>query len=361
MCGGTATSSLPCQYSAGLSPRVRGNPPSGPLVCWRNRTIPACAGEPLTLAIHLAEYGDYPRVCGGTLLFENAVKGEPGLSPRVRGNPQQGPGAALGLRTIPACAGEPARRVAPRAGGEDYPRVCGGTYIDLSESPLDGGTIPACAGEPETMQITTVCSKDYPRVCGGTTRNWIPCWARKGLSPRVRGNPTYFSYLACPERTIPACAGEPHNSPGRCCPSRDYPRVCGGTLGFNFGIGVACGLSPRVRGNQCYLLGGGMLYGTIPACAGEPAHSARCAHSARDYPRVCGGTHPASEAVEVALGLSPRVRGNPLRQSRDAGPRRTIPACAGEPQRYKAACYNDGDYPRVCGGTGGRRWRCTSN
>ena len=49
----------------------------------------------------------YPRVCGGTSVFAVGLAGGQGLSPRVRGNLG---GMALlsgGLRSIPACAGEP--------------------------------------------------------------------------------------------------------------------------------------------------------------------------------------------------------------------------------------------------------------
>ena len=49
------------------------------------------------------------------------------------------------------------------------------------------------------------------------------------------------------------------------------------------------------------------------------------------YPRVCGGTVHAGLKRAGEKGLSPRVRGNPVRQGRDADAKRSIPACAGEP------------------------------
>ena len=73
-------------------------------------------------------------------------------------------------------------------------------------------SIPACAGEPSK-------SKN-----GHATL--------KGLSPRVRGNPTLSPYGFFSLGSIPACAGEPWA--GTASPELDY------------------GLSPRVRGNHRY-------------------------------------------------------------------------------------------------------------
>ena len=49
----------------------------------------------------------------------------------------------------------------------------------------------------------------YPRVCGGTPPVPPRNPQRKGLSPRVRGNPTPGVGAGQPDGSIPACAGEP--------------------------------------------------------------------------------------------------------------------------------------------------------
>ena len=74
-------------------------------------------------------------------------------------------------------------------------------------------------------------------------------------------------------RSIPACAGEP--AAGRCCglPTMLYPRVCGGTWAVKPIKCSATGLSPRVRGNPVAGLGVPHYMRSIPACAGEPAHT----------------------------------------------------------------------------------------
>ena len=50
-----------------------------------------------------------------------------GLSPRVRGNPRHRNSSTLEVRSIPACAGEPLTIRPPPQEARVYPRVCGGT------------------------------------------------------------------------------------------------------------------------------------------------------------------------------------------------------------------------------------------
>ena len=86
MCGGTAGNARRHCVFAGLSPRVRGNRypaiPEGD----RDGSIPACAGEPEEFGYGGSPAQVYPRVCGGTMVNQNAMGQPQGLSPRVRGN-----------------------------------------------------------------------------------------------------------------------------------------------------------------------------------------------------------------------------------------------------------------------------------
>ena len=112
--------------------------------------------------------GVYPRVCGGTRGLASYLYWPVGLSPRVRGNPRAPPRTVSSPRSIPACAGEPGRPDDDAGLMEVYPRVCGGTILDLAE------------------------------------REQLP-----GLSPRVRGNQDLRQHVLYLTRSIPACAGEP--------------------------------------------------------------------------------------------------------------------------------------------------------
>ena len=114
----------------------------------------------------------YPRLCGGTLFVVPGQSLPRGLSPPVRGNPAAVAAAAAQLRSIPACAGEPAGALAEADVEKVYPRLCGGT-----------------AGQPVYLH------------------NGI------GLSPPVRGNLRPDEHVPGAAGSIPACAGEPDPIP----------------------------------------------------------------------------------------------------------------------------------------------------
>ena len=334
-------------------------------------SIPACAGEPGCWWSTRGAGWVYPRVCGGTGWNGARPNRGTGLSPRVRGNRLAGGGAHPDGGSIPACAGEPGDRDGRFSRRRVYPRVCGGTAAvarcwrkcqglsprvrgNRGVVPLPmrrRGSIPACAGEPATAGHASPDLGVYPRVCGGTSSLRTRYTLRWGLSPRVRGNPHPPHRKVKREGSIPACAGEP--SPPRPAKSirRVYPRVCGGTVGSRHSNHPAAGLSPRVRGNPAGTAGAAARRGSIPACAGEPPKVGRSARWAGVYPRVCGGTGLPRTGHERHQGLSPRVRGNLVRDDVADGGIGSIPACAGEPTRACRRGRLHGVYPRVCGGT----------
>ena len=191
----------------------------------------------------------------------------------------------------------------------------------------------------------------YPRVCGGTRGNHSACQTRRGLSPRVRGNPSPPSGPPAWPGSIPACAGEPCIECHRPNNRRVYPRVCGGTPEGLHNPATIGGLSPRVRGNPARAEHHAQRCRSIPACAGEPVLQGQRPAPPQVYPRVCGGTSRLPLGEMASRGLSPRVRGNPVTlEVIDAGTG-SIPACAGEPARRHGTGRSCWVYPRVCGGT----------
>ena len=299
-------------------------------------SIPACAGEPCRTLPGLKATEVYPRVCGGTR--SRSGRGVPslGLSPRVRGNPDINANPPMPNRSIPACAGEPVNAGAGGVSGRVYPRVCGGTMGTATGGrPWDGlsprvrgnrnrpslsgpraGSIPACAGEPRRGCRSGWRTGVYPRVCGGTSLHHDVPEDRAGLSPRVRGNLRRWPAARDVSRSIPACAGEPTIECTYHQKGRVYPRVCGGTGLANLAVVIKQGLSPRVRGNHRVVVPWDCYPGSIPACAGEPPRPNRPPATGRVYPRVCGGTAGRQLLQDGAQGLSPRVRGNPRRSCR---------------------------------------------
>ena len=168
-------------------------------------------------------------------------------------------------------------------------------------------------------------------MCGGAVLTLTAATRQRGLSPRVRGSPVMWSTLPSTTRSIPACAGEPVIGVALIHLAEVYPRVCGGAALTTDPSGYAAGLSPRVRGSRDHVHDGGGPDRSIPACAGEPAGSDSSDTTEPVYPRVCGGAPRRSTSANASQGLSPRVRGSQCHSSRPAGTSGSIPACAGEP------------------------------
>ena len=294
-----------------------------------------------------------------------------GLSPRVRGNQGGWSESFITMRSIPACAGEPTASKPKTTIQEVYPRVCGGTAGgDLAPGARNGlsprvrgnpadrldrhqakRSIPACAGEPGRARRILADAEVYPRVCGGTSIPLCCSATMTGLSPRVRGNLRPRASDRPSAGSIPACAGEPAHTCSSHWPVKVYPRVCGGTTLKSPDARVCQGLSPRVRGNRPLHSCRRRDIRSIPACAGEPVSRNGEKNAEKVYPRVCGGT-PVDGGPRVRQqGLSPRVRGNPGAFASVKYRHRSIPACAGEPMIPGLNLERSKVYPRVCGGT----------
>ena len=195
------------------------------------------------------------------------------------------------------------------------------------------GSIPASAGEPFSASSRRRRKRVYPRVCGGNQQSG--------------------PFLGCGIGSIPASAGEPTVTGEEAASVRVYPRVCGGTSKLRLDPKDFRGLSPRLRGNLAERQRLALRKGSIPASAGEPIAQRAMMSSIRVYPRVCGGTCRLYAKTKWKWGLSPRLRGNrsAIRSRQSGG--RSIPASAGEPCLSCRTTTAPGVYPRVCGGTSG--------
>ena len=209
-CGGTLPSALRKDRPTGLSPRVRGNHLTIAPDLVDAGSIPARAGEPRAGNRAASARTVYPRACGGTNPPPASHFQSNGLSPRVRGNLVSPLQQMQGRGSIPARAGEPITVESPFVALRVYPRACGGTartgpgqtYVAGLSPRVRGNpqvqpvhdavarSIPARAGEPVPPVHPTTCTTVYPRACGGTGRKRQPPANRSGLSPRVRGNPS---------------------------------------------------------------------------------------------------------------------------------------------------------------------------
>ena len=289
---------------------MRGNLQANGKPGFLDRSIPAYAGEPTESTLARAVAQVYPRVCGGTWEVVPRNAHLKGLSPRMRGNPLLSRRCRNFRRSIPAYAGEPGH-------------LC---------------KLPPASGV-------------YPRVCGGTRVTSVMTTGGEGLSPRMRGNPGRGPSPDGAAGSIPAYAGEPANPAASSGRHQVYPRVCGGTPEDLLALTDSRGLSPRMRGNLSWRPQHFHIVGSIPAYAGEPQRVGIRRGAARVYPRVCGGTGPPYSRIICVCGLSPRMRGNRRGQAPPAQPPGSIPAYAGEPPLPFAEQGTEEVYPRVCGGT----------
>ncbi len=216
------------------------------------------------------------------------------------------------------------------------------------------GPIPASAGEPSCRKGPSPNSRAYPRERGGTAAERLQSGEDEGLSPRARGNRASSHRVARAHGPIPASAGEPKEGQIATARAEAYPRERGGTPARCACRGLLRGLSPRARGNRLREAGRRTWHGPIPASAGEPRSIGARKNRPGAYPRERGGT-PRSAALPAGpRGLSPRARGNPSPFGVGDSRHRPIPASAGEPHGCGHRRGHEGAYPRERGGTSRR-------
>ena len=134
-CAGKPPDDLGLTGSTGVYPRVCGEACAGRVVPRLVKgSIPACAGKPVRSPSRRDRWGVYPRVCGEAL---EQLRFEPvfqGLSPRVRGSPDEWIVDIALVGSIPACAGKPGLHARYRRGHGVYPRVCGEAFLGSSSN-----------------------------------------------------------------------------------------------------------------------------------------------------------------------------------------------------------------------------------
>ena len=288
--GGTHSVVRESSSYLGLSPPTRGNHRPRRQRGALEGSIPAHAGEP-SFAIGLAlRLWVYPRPRGGTLNPSPLVGVPIGLSPPTRGNRRRLARRNHRAGSIPAHAGEPVTIRPLHVLDGVYPRPRGGTILTIiialylrGLSPPTRGTplrpqfptaadrsIPAHAGEPAISQPARRSRAVYPRPRGGTAYAVAHGAGCQGLSPPTRGNPYRAARVCEPARSIPAHAGEPSGTPTRRRKAGVYPRPRGGTETRITTAESTPGLSPPTRGNPQRPVQYRSGQGSIPAHAGEP-------------------------------------------------------------------------------------------
>ena len=318
----------------GLSPRVRGSLQFRHSFLLYGRSIPASAGQPMLVGDVRRMPPVYPRECGAAHIRCKSTPTVSGLSPRVRGSRVLNGGIAPGTGSIPASAGQPgtARGRTSRPGV--YPRECGaagnmltclrtrrglsprvrGSHGITKLYVKSGRSIPASAGQPSVPAVSVSFHPVYPRECGAAPTATGRARGSGGLSPRVRGSRAPPCRRRRIRRSIPASAGQPCLSATESIWIEVYPRECGAAPPLQSPLSGDYGLSPRVRGSLGVDRRDELRCGSIPASAGQPLTFRRRGTGSRVYPRECGAAPNCACVRAIRYGLSPRVRGSPLRR-----------------------------------------------
>ncbi|OZG59022.1 hypothetical protein BTIS_0175 [Bifidobacterium tissieri] len=201
-----------------------------------------------------------------------------GSSPRVRGKLGRYRLARVGLRIIPACAGQTGPWWRRPWRGPDHPRVCGANVrLSLACSSRSGSS-PRVRGKPATIAVAAVPG---------------------GSSPRVRGKHHRAARPRRAVRIIPACAGQTVRGTGIDHQRQDHPRVCGANDAPGTRRHAEEGSSPRVRGKLLSQPLPVLRDRIIPACAGQTVDTVMPVHPPSDHPRVCGANHNSGSVCPV--------------------------------------------------------------
>ena len=139
----------------GLSPPTRGIHPIRRQILMPSRSIPAYAGDPLSLRALDAPLPVYPRLRGGSHETDAVVFENNGLSPPTRGILLRLGKPDYQRRSIPAYAGDPNGRSIRLHKARVYPRLRGGSAIIVSLSISYRGLSPPTRG----ILLRRVCQR----------------------------------------------------------------------------------------------------------------------------------------------------------------------------------------------------------
>ncbi len=259
----------PCGSSAaGLSPLARGTRAGDGATAVEHRFIPAGAGNTMTTSLIPGWMPVYPRWRGEHSQNCRAWSRCCGLSPLARGTLIGLGVAGMGLRFIPAGAGNTGAGVSGRDSGAVYPRWRGEHVPSACRSPGSHGLSPLARGTPHTFKhrvrvlrfipagagntrpfprIVDVCSV-YPRWRGEHRDTGARISRLHGLSPLARGTHVGSEQDVPDRRFIPAGAGNTQIHSSLVFNVPVYPRWRG-EHASDIGLpDVAIGLSPLARG-----------------------------------------------------------------------------------------------------------------
>ena len=349
-CAGNTPGRRPCRARrAGSSPRARGTHQHQHQHQQPGRVIPACAGNTRAGASTRPSTAGHPRVRGEHRMAPSAPHFGHGSSPRARGTLELARPHAPAPRVIPACAGNTGWRPRRRTSGTGHPRVRGEHSILGGTYTISAGSSPRARGTQESLVFGCDAALGHPRVRGEHSTAWHTRWGTCGSSPRARGTLRGWRLEGDRLRVIPACAGNTGAARRSSGWSPGHPRVRGEHADSIPVPRVVDGSSPRARGTPEQACAGAGPRRVIPACAGNTGTVCSASADRPGHPRVRGEHSKSASRSETEDGSSPRARGTPTPKPLRTGTRRVIPACAGNTARCKCPSPTATGHPRVRG------------
>ena len=151
------------------------------------------------------------------------------------------------------------------------PRMRGTLMVTVLKI-MERGIIPAYAGNTGDVRSVFIPLWDHPRVCGEHQASSQSASNTRGSSPRMRGTPSSSSCVSHLAGIIPAYAGNTSIPFDSFRLSGDHPRVCGEHRKRVTSTKQYPGSSPRMRGTHLRYGNGVIVYGIIPAYAGNTGY-----------------------------------------------------------------------------------------
>ncbi len=255
----------------------------------------------------------HPRACGEHLARFLRNHKPHGSSPRLRGTSRPAIVIGVGLRFIPAPAGNIGR--------------------------------PSC---------WPIHPSVHPRACGEHLGCRRRSCAAVGSSPRLRGTFCYQGLERHYLRFIPAPAGNIGDPRENATIATVHPRACGEHSRIVLVEVVYLGSSPRLRGTFGHQADEFLHRRFIPAPAGNICVALMFQNQLAVHPRACGEHFLQGRLQEGIFGSSPRLRGTSLRRACCRTPCRFIPAPAGNIWPSRPSSSAASVHPRACGE---HRWK----
>ncbi len=297
----------------GPSPLTRGSPSQAHAGDRGERSIPAHAGQPRSSPRCGSPPTVHPRSRGAAARGATQMQLIIGPSPLTRGSQVRKQPQVDAFRSIPAHAGQPVQGgdqgarhpVHPRSRGAAPPRGVGGRFR-VGPSPLTRGSqgrvmrqcapigsIPAHAGQPARRRVSPPRSAVHPRSRGAALLPSDTTGNVRGPSPLTRGSPRVLDHRQVHEGSIPAHAGQPDRTNRARFPRWVHPRSRGAAKPRRAMPAARRGPSPLTRGSRIVPAVRVARTGSIPAHAGQPSEN--------EIKRPNPWVHPRSRGAAIAL------------------------------------------------------------